>query len=105
MDLPHLKSGESLPATLVQPLSLMNPEHIKANRIAEATKISHLANKRIKTLLSCCATSAIQFNSEIRMYYQSRVAEGKNKIDKVILDPEHVLPDVNRENNELDCSN
>jgi len=44
------------------------------------TKISHLANKRIKTLLSCCATSAIQFNPEMRMYYQKRVAEGKNEM-------------------------
>jgi transposase len=43
-------------------------------------KISHLANKRIKTLLSCCATSAIQFNPEMKMYYQRRVAEGKNQM-------------------------
>ena len=45
-----------------------------------STKISHLANKRIKTLLSCCAISAVQFNPEIRMYYQKRIAEGKNKM-------------------------
>lgn len=44
------------------------------------TKTSHLANKRIKTLLSCCATSAIQFNPEMRMYYQTRVAEGRNEM-------------------------
>src|SRR5690606_30252675 len=44
------------------------------------TKISHLANKRIKALLSCCATSAIQFNPEMKMYYQKRVAEGRNEM-------------------------
>ena len=44
------------------------------------TKISHLANKRIKTLLSCCATSAKQFNPEMKMYYQRRIAEGKNQM-------------------------
>jgi transposase len=45
-----------------------------------STKISHLANKRIKTLLSCCAISAVQFNPEIKMYYQRRLAEGKNQM-------------------------
>lgn len=44
------------------------------------TKISHLANKRIKTLLSNCAVSAIQHNPEMKMYYQRRVAEGKNEM-------------------------
>ena len=43
------------------------------------TKISHLANKKLKTLLDLCAKSAIQYNSEMRMYYQKRVSEGKNK--------------------------
>ena len=43
-------------------------------------KISHLANKRIKTLLSNCAVSAIQHNPEMKMYYQRRVAEGKNEM-------------------------
>lgn len=44
------------------------------------TKTSHLANKRIKTLLSCCACVAIQNNPEMKMYYERRVAEGKNKM-------------------------
>lgn len=44
------------------------------------TKVSHLANKRIKSLLNCCATSAIQFNPEMKMYYQRRTAEGKNNM-------------------------
>ena len=43
-------------------------------------KISHLANKRIKTLLSLCAVSAIQHNPEMKMYYQKRLEEGKNKM-------------------------
>jgi transposase len=44
------------------------------------TSTSHLANKRIKSLLSCCATSAKQHNPEMRLYYQRRVAEGKNEM-------------------------
>lgn len=44
------------------------------------TKISSLGNKRVKALLSCCATSAIQFNPEMKMYYQRRIAEGRNEM-------------------------
>ena len=42
------------------------------------TKINNLANKRIKALLSCCAASAIQYNPEMKLYYQRRISEGKN---------------------------
>lgn len=44
------------------------------------TKTSPLANKRIKALLSCCASSAKQYNPEMKMYYQRRVVEGKNEM-------------------------
>jgi len=43
------------------------------------TKISNLANKKIKTLLDLCAKSAIQHNTEMKIYYNKRIAEGKNK--------------------------
>ena len=43
------------------------------------TKVSHLANKQAKALLSMCASSAIQHNPELKAYYQRRVEEGKNK--------------------------
>lgn len=44
------------------------------------TKVSHLANKRIKALLSCCASTSIQHNPEMRLYYQRRIEEGKNEM-------------------------
>lgn len=44
------------------------------------TKVSNLANKRIKSLLSCCATCAVRHNPEMRQYYQKRVEEGKNEM-------------------------
>lgn len=44
------------------------------------TKVSQLANKRIKALLSCCACSAIQYNPEMKLYYQERIAGGKNEM-------------------------
>ena len=44
------------------------------------TQTNSLANKRIKALLNQCATSAIQYNAEMRIYYQDRVNQGKNKM-------------------------
>ncbi len=45
------------------------------------TKISYMAHKQMKSLLSNCAVSAIKHNPEIRMYYQRRVAEGKHPMN------------------------
>lgn len=44
------------------------------------TKVSHLANKKLKSLFDLCAKSAIQFNPEMKKYYEKRVTEGKNKM-------------------------
>lgn len=44
------------------------------------TRVSHLANKKIKSLLGNITGSAIQHNTEMRLYYQKRIAEGKNKM-------------------------
>lgn len=43
------------------------------------TKISHLANKKMKSLFDLCAKSAIQHNIEMKIYYNRRLEEGKNK--------------------------
>lgn len=44
------------------------------------TKTSQLANKRIKSLLTMCASTSIQYNTEMKKYYERRVNEGKNKM-------------------------
>lgn len=44
------------------------------------TKVSHLANKRMKTLLSNAASTCIQFSPEMRIYYERRLSEGKGKM-------------------------
>lgn len=44
------------------------------------TKVSRLANKKIKALLSNAACTSIQFNPEIKLYYERRLAEGKHKM-------------------------
>jgi len=43
-------------------------------------RISHLANKRIKALLSCCAASAIQNDPQTKAYYLSKIEQGKDKM-------------------------
>jgi len=43
------------------------------------TKVSDLANKKIKSLLGNVTGSAIQHNTQLRLYYQRRLAQGKNK--------------------------
>ena len=47
------------------------------------TKVSHLANKTIKALLDLCAKSAIQHNMEMKIYYNKRIDEGKNKMSTI----------------------
>ena len=42
-------------------------------------KVSHLANKKIKSLLSNMAVSAVQHNTELKLYYNRRLDDGKNK--------------------------
>ena len=47
------------------------------------TRVSNLANKKIKSLLDLCAKSAIQYNPEMKVYYNKRVDEGKNKMSTI----------------------
>lgn len=47
------------------------------------SKVSHLANKEAKTVLSMAAFSAIRYNPELEQYYQRRVSEGKRKMSCV----------------------
>lgn len=44
------------------------------------SRVSHLANKDVKTLLNLAASSAVRYNSELKKYYEKRVAEGKKKM-------------------------
>ena len=43
-------------------------------------KVSHLANKKVKSLLHLGAMSAIQHCAQLKDYYQRKVKEGKNKM-------------------------
>ena len=47
------------------------------------SKVSHLANKEAKTVLSLAAFNAIRYNTELREYYKQRVSQGKSKMSSV----------------------
>jgi transposase len=47
-------------------------------------RISHMANKKVKTLLHMAALVAIQYNDELRLYYERKVnVEKKNKMSVI----------------------
>jgi transposase len=51
--------------------------HESGTSIKSKSKVSHLGNKRLKTLLSNGANSAKSWDPEIRAYYQRKTDEGK----------------------------
>ena len=55
-------------------------DHQSGKSIRAKSRISHLANKTIKCLLRLSAFVAVQYNEELKAYYQARVAEGKSKM-------------------------
>lgn len=54
-------------------------EHSSGKSIRRKTRISHLADKEMKTLLDQSAKSAIQYDKELKSFYQGRIAIGKSK--------------------------
>jgi transposase len=55
-------------------------KHESGTSIRGRARVSHLANKDIKTMLNLSAFCAIRFDDELKQYYQRRVAEGKAKM-------------------------
>jgi transposase len=47
------------------------------------SRVSHLANKQIKSLLDRGANTAIQHDQEMKFYYERRVREGKSKMSTI----------------------
>jgi len=47
------------------------------------TKVSNLANKKLKSLFDLCAKSAIQNNPEMKIYYHKRLEQGKNRMSTI----------------------
>ena len=54
--------------------------HQSGTSIKGKTKVSHIANKKMKSLLNMAALAAKKCDTEIKAYYEKKVAEGKNKM-------------------------
>lgn len=54
-------------------------EHSSGKSIRGKTRVSHLADKRMKTLLDQAAKSAIQYDQELKAYYLRRLEMGKSR--------------------------
>lgn len=46
-------------------------------------KVSHLANKKIKSLVHMCAITSILYNPEMKRFYDKRVLQGKSKMSTI----------------------
>ena len=58
-------------------------EHTSGSSIKGKTRVSHLADKQMKTLLNLSAKSAIQYDKELREFYIKRLETGKSKMSTI----------------------
>jgi transposase len=54
-------------------------EHSSGKSIRRKTRVSHLADKSMKTLLDRSANTAIQHDKELKAFYERRIKMGKSK--------------------------
>jgi len=57
--------------------------HDSGTSIKKRTRVSHLADKQMKSLLDLSAKSAIQYDKELREYYLKRTEGGKSKMSTI----------------------
>ncbi|MBS1622851.1 MAG: IS110 family transposase [Bacteroidetes bacterium] len=55
-------------------------EHASGTSIRGKTRVSHMANKKLKTNLHMASLSSVRNDAGIRLYYERKVAEGKSKL-------------------------
>lgn len=58
-------------------------EHSSGTSVRGKTRVSHKANKHIKSLLHMGAIAAISANTDLKTFYQRKVEEGKNKMSVI----------------------
>src|SRR3569623_629623 len=60
-------------------------EHTSGSSIRGKTRVRHLANKKLKSLLTMAAISAVRFDPELKLKYEQKVQEGKAKMSALII--------------------
>ena len=58
-------------------------EHSSGTSIKKKSRVSHLADKQMKTLLDLSAKSAIQYDKELREFYLKKTKDGKSKMSTI----------------------
>jgi len=55
-------------------------DHQSGTSIKSGKQVHQMAHRKIKSLLFLAASTAIQFDPELKAYYERRISEGKNKM-------------------------
>ena len=55
-------------------------EYSSGTSIKGRTKVNHMADKKIKSLLQMCAMTSIKYDSQLKEYYEKKKNEGKNSM-------------------------
>ena len=55
-------------------------EHTSGSSVQKRSRVHHMANKTMKKHLHMCALSAVRHDPELKVYYQRKAEEGKNKM-------------------------
>jgi len=58
-------------------------DYSSGTSIKGKTRVSHLANKKLKSILTLCALAMIKTDNELKQYYERRKAEGKNSMSVI----------------------
>lgn len=53
-------------------------EHSSGTSIKGRTKVNHMADKKMKSILQMCALVAVKHDPQLKEYYNKKKAEGKN---------------------------
>lgn len=55
-------------------------EYSSGSSIKGRTKVNHLADKKMKSLLQMCAMTSMKYDAQLKEYYQNKKAQGKNSM-------------------------
>jgi transposase len=58
-------------------------EHKSGSSVRGKTGVSLFANQEVKRVLHLAAISSVRYNEELKVYYQRKVSEGKNKMSAI----------------------
>lgn len=58
-------------------------DHKSGSSIRGKTRVSHLANKKLKSLLTMAALTAIKYDADLKAKYEQKVQEGKPKMSAI----------------------